>query len=197
MTSEFRIGLISDTHMPGALKALWPGVFDFFSGCDAILHAGDLHTLDIVDALSKVAPTYVALGNGDEGLTDPRLAEHWLLTFGETQVGMMHHCPSPERKPATVIEKQILKRMKTLPDILVFGHTHFESITEVGSMVLINPGSPTLPHNQTLRPGTLGMITLKAGLANFALYQIEDGEVLPHPTIAALTRASTSVAISV
>jgi hypothetical protein len=41
------------------------------------------------------------------------------------------------------------------------------------------------------------MITLKAGLADFALYQIEDGEVLPHPTIAALTRASTSVAISV
>ena len=87
--------------------------------------------------------------------------------------------------------------MKTLPDILVFGHTHFESITEVGSMVLINPGSPTLPHNQTLRPGTLGSITLKAGLADFALYQIEDGEVVPHPTIATLTRASTSVAISV
>jgi len=54
MKSEFKIGLISDTHMPGALKTLWPGVFDFFSGCDAILHAGDLHTLILLMPSAKL-----------------------------------------------------------------------------------------------------------------------------------------------
>ena len=63
-----RIGLISDTHMPGSIEKLWPQVFNLFQDVDCILHAGDLHTLDIVDELSELAPTYVSRGNGDAGL---------------------------------------------------------------------------------------------------------------------------------
>jgi len=50
-----RIGLIADTHMPGSIEALWPQAYDAFREVDAILHAGDLHTLDVVDELNQLA----------------------------------------------------------------------------------------------------------------------------------------------
>ena len=68
-----RIGLIADTHMPGSIESLWPHALALFSDTDMILHAGDLHTLEIVDELDRIAPTYVARGNGDVGIADDRL----------------------------------------------------------------------------------------------------------------------------
>lgn len=195
--SSLKVGLIADTHMPGATQHLWPEALAFFKGCDAILHAGDLHTLDIVDTLSDIAPTYVALGNGDVGMTDPRLQLSWRLDFEGTIVGMMHHCPSPARKPEAVVMKAIQKRFETLPHILVFGHTHAESITALNQLVVVNPGSPTLPHNRSLRRGTLGLIELSASTATISLHQIEEKGVVKHPTIAPLTWTSTTGTISV
>lgn len=195
--SSTKIGLIADTHMPGAIEHLWPEALAFFEGCDAILHAGDLHTLPIVDTLSEIAPTYVALGNGDIGMTDPRLKSSWRLDFEGTIIGMMHHCPSPARKPETVVMKAIQKRFETPPNILIFGHTHAESVTVLKELVLVNPGSPTLPNNRSLRRGTLGMIELMPSAATIALHQITEAGVVQHPTIAPLTWSSTTGAISV
>ena len=62
-----RLGLIADTHIPEARAQLWPQVFDAFAGCDAILHAGDIHELWLLDQLERVAPVFAARGNGDEG----------------------------------------------------------------------------------------------------------------------------------
>ena len=42
-------------------------MFDAFAGCDAILHAGDIHELWLLDQLGEVAPVFAARGNGDEG----------------------------------------------------------------------------------------------------------------------------------
>ncbi|HEY8838218.1 MAG TPA: metallophosphoesterase family protein, partial [Dehalococcoidia bacterium] len=61
------IGLISDTHIPEAAPDIWPQVYEAFSHVDLILHAGDLHVLDVVDRLERLAPIYVARGNGDDG----------------------------------------------------------------------------------------------------------------------------------
>ena len=88
-----RIGLIADTHMPGTLTSLWPSALAYLQGCDAILHAGDLHTLDVVDELSTIAPVYVSEGNGDIGIIDERVKPAWSLTFGSFSIGMVHHCP--------------------------------------------------------------------------------------------------------
>ena len=63
--------------MPGSIEALWPQAYDAFREVDAILHAGDLHTLDVVDELNQLAPTYVARGNGDHGIVDQRLRDCW------------------------------------------------------------------------------------------------------------------------
>src|SRR5690349_5027559 len=76
------IGLISDTHIPEAAPDIWPQVYEAFKRVDLILHAGDLHVIEVVDRLERLAPIYVARGNGDDGgagrpvvADDPRLRE--------------------------------------------------------------------------------------------------------------------------
>ena len=53
-----RIGLISDTHIPEAGPELWPQAYRAFDECDAILHAGDIYDISVIDKLQQIAPTW-------------------------------------------------------------------------------------------------------------------------------------------
>ncbi len=169
--------------MPGSLDVLWPAATDAFKDVDYILHAGDLHTLEVVDALNSLAPTYVAIGNGDVGIVDDRLQETWLLDFDGVQVGMVHHFPSPVRKSAEVISKRAEKHFLTQPDVLIFGHTHFEGVYQVNDMLCINPGSPTLPRNQSIRMGTIGYLDIHDHQVTASIHQITEAGIEPHAEI--------------
>ena len=101
-----RIGLISDTHIPEAQPELWPQVFHAFRDVDVILHAGDIHDLQVIDQLGELATIYVARGNGDDGdggrpvqPPDPRLENAWVVELGGLRVGLTHTMPIPERPP--------------------------------------------------------------------------------------------------
>jgi len=45
-------------------------------------------------------------------------------------------------------------------DLIVCGHTHVECVKRYGDVLVINPGSPTFPHNYTAQPGTVAVLTL-------------------------------------
>ncbi|MBW2622762.1 MAG: metallophosphoesterase family protein, partial [Deltaproteobacteria bacterium] len=62
-----KIGLISDTHIPEAGDSLPERVREVFSDVELILHAGDLHVLDVLDWLEQIAPVKAVRGNGDDG----------------------------------------------------------------------------------------------------------------------------------
>ncbi|MEX2326650.1 MAG: metallophosphoesterase family protein, partial [Pseudomonadales bacterium] len=120
-----KLGLIADTHMPGAIRNLWPQVFEAFHDVDAILHAGDLHTLEIVDRLGEIAPTWVAAGNGDVGIIDERLQDIWALDFQGFDVGMIHQFPSPARRSSEHLKSYAQRYFgEQLPEILIYCHTH-------------------------------------------------------------------------
>ena len=51
-----KIGLISDTHIPEAMPELPNQVRTVFDDTDLILHAGDLHCLEVLDWLGEIAP---------------------------------------------------------------------------------------------------------------------------------------------
>lgn len=178
-----RIGLISDTHMPGSLETLWPQALQALQGVDYILHAGDLHTTEIVDELSNIAPTYVSIGNGDVGLVDERLREHWMLQLGSIQIGLIHRLPSPTRKSAEAIGRYVESQFGSQPDVVVFGHTHFEGVYQVGTMLCVNPGSPTLPRNQTVRMGTIGYLDIADGMIRASIHQITTNGMEPHGSV--------------
>ena len=176
-----KLGLIADTHMPGSIDTLWPQASAAFADVDVILHAGDLHTLDIVDHLSEIAPTYVARGNGDLDIMDERLQDSWLLEFAGVNIGLIHHFPSPQRKPQEHLEKHLRRHFpETQPDVLIYGHTHLEDVRAVGDTLFINPGSPTLPRTQSLRPGTLATIEIAAAQITTTMLQLTHDDIIHH-----------------
>ncbi len=178
-----RIGLIADTHMPGSIERLWPQVFEMFKGVECILHAGDLHTLDIVDKLCELAPTYVSRGNGDAGLKDDRLQDSWLLEFSGITVGMIHRLPSPVRKSSDDIFRYVDRHFERRPKVMIYGHTHLEGMHHVGDMLCVNPGSPTLPRNQTLRFGTIGLLDITDGHIDSTIFQLSKNKSVVHETV--------------
>lgn len=179
-----KIGLIADTHMPGAIRELWPQVFSAFADVELILHAGDLHTLEIVDRLEEIAPTRVSAGNGDVGIRDERLQDTWLVPAGDLTLGMIHRFPSPERKSPEHLNGYVARHFGRAPHVVIYGHTHLEGIHQVGDLVCVNPGSPTLPQNQSLRLGTIGTLEVEANSMTIRILQLTEQGVEPHARIA-------------
>ena len=170
-----KLGLIADTHIPGTIKTLCPQIIDAFSDVDGILHAGDLWTVDVIDELARLAPTHVATGNGDLELTDERLRETWQLQFDDVAVGLVHEFPTPRRRPADYLMRRRDKLFQApLPNVVIYGHTHYDEIHLVGELMCVNPGSPTLPRNQDLRHGTLGFLEIEGRRATATISQITD-----------------------
>ena len=169
-----RIGIVSDTHITKRGE-LWRQVFDAFAGVDAILHAGDVWSPYVLDELEEVAPVHVARGNGDFGVDDARLQEQCVLEFGGVTVAMLHDFPSLSRRPADFVLTQAARRFPdAVPKVIVSGHTHIEEVLGVNGLLCVNPGSPTLPHNKSLRLGTIGFLTIANGVASAELHQLTD-----------------------
>jgi hypothetical protein len=182
-----RIGLISDTHIPEAREELWPQVFDAFAGVDAILHAGDIHDLVVIDQLHDIAPVWAARGNGEDGSggrpiqpDHPRLREAWLLEFEGLRVGLTHDVPIPEYPPHLTLERAMQRYFgRSDVDVLIYGDTHVEAIDTVGSTLCINPGSPTFPHNLDTQLGTIGFLEIGSGQAEATIWQLTADGIEP------------------
>ena len=182
-----KIGLISDTHIPESIPALWPQVFEAFADVDLILHAGDLHELTVVDALEAVAPVHVARGNGDDGSggrapvpDDERLRDAWLLELEGIRIGMTHYVPIPELPPNLTVARWRERLFPgAQPEVLIYGDTHVEAIDTIDGILCINPGSPTYPHNLGVQLGTIGFLELSAGKLSASIWQLTETGIIP------------------
>lgn len=179
------VGLVADTHIPEAGPELWPQVFDVFRQrqVDAILHAGDVYDLAVVDQLNEVAPIWVARGNGDDGsggrpviAQDDRLREAWTLELGGLRVGMTHVMPVPEMPPHWTVAVACERHFPgPKPDVVIYGDTHVEAIDTVDGVLCVNPGSPTLPHNLTTQLGTIGFLEIDDGVPTASIWRLTEG----------------------
>lgn len=173
-----RVGLISDTHIPEAGDALPKDVFRLFQGVDLILHAGDIHVLPVLDWLEAIAPVYGVRGNGDDGGSgrplvpdDPRLLETQVLEIGGLRIGMLHTFPWYMEYPHS-LQEGMLRRFGQAVDVVVHGDTHVAEVEHREGLLLVNPGSPTLPNNLTRRAGTVGILEITGGHAEARLFQL-------------------------
>ncbi len=169
-----RIGLISDTHIPSAGKELPPQVAKTFQGVDLILHAGDIHVLSVLDWLQAIAPVLAARGNGDRDLpADPRLKDTHVVEAEGLRIGLSHGLSLPEDPPWRPLSRIMEREFGGRVDVYVFGDTHVEAIETHDGVLMVNPGSPTLPHNLVGKLGTVGLLEIKDGIAEASIIQLK------------------------
>jgi hypothetical protein len=66
-------------------------------------------------------------------------------------------------------------------DILIGGDTHVERLELRDGVVLINSGSPTLPHHLSTRLGTVGVLEITPGRLRADLLALGPSEGLRNP----------------
>ncbi len=190
-----RLGLISDTHMPGASlddsRELPKQVIKALENVEMILHVGDIYAASCLDWLEANIAPVCAVEFANAGLIqdDPRVEERRVLALEGHRIGMVHdfNCqglPSEliegaiERfKPKDLSVKKIAEEFFGSPvDIVVFGHTHDKMMEEHEGILLINPGSPTLPR-QRRRLGSVGILEIENGIRRAEIIELVDIEV--------------------
>jgi hypothetical protein len=128
-----KIGLLSDTH--GYLD---PKIFDYFSSCDELWHAGDLGGSELADSLEKFKPLKAVYGNIDDRALRVRYPEDLWFDCGGMQVWMTHIAGVPPRYTPR-IRKTLTTRN---PDILVCGHSHILRVMkDKNNLLYLNPGA--------------------------------------------------------
>lgn len=154
------IGLISDTH--GLVR---PDVHEALAGVELILHAGDVGGDDVLDELAMIAPVLAVSGN-----TDPPGQSRLVAAIEREIDGLSIHVshghevgsPTPER---------LFKRYAA--DVLVYGHTHRQLVTNVGRRWAVNPGAAG-PRRFDLRPSVARM-TIANGTPRIELVELKGG----------------------
>jgi putative phosphoesterase len=157
-----RIGIISDTHIPGSTPELWPEVGVAFERADMILHAGDLESTRVLDWLERIAPVYAAEGNHDRGLSqyDPRIKSRQFLEVEGYRLGMTHIIDGWEQLGT---ERAVKYFLGEVPDIAVCGDSHYEFVRRENGLLVINGGSATYPHNLEARLGHVVLLDVERG----------------------------------
>lgn len=138
--SSWKVGLISDTH--GMLRS---EAKKSLTGCDLILHAGDIDGPNILDELETIAPTTAVKGNMDFGPWTQALKEIERITLGKWSFLLVHNIDH-------------LVNIDDDTNIVVFGHSHRFTQKLKDDVLYINPGSAG-PRRFTL-PITLAILHL-------------------------------------
>lgn len=168
-----RVGLVADTHVGEFLPELPPAVLEALSGCDLVLHAGDLSRVRVLDELARVAP--VAAVRGDHDTDADALPRRLVVTIGGWRIGLTHGSRGrawdtavtltqvaagrsvPWRPP---LHRRLVAAMGSV-DALVYGHWHAATVSQVGSALCICPGAVaplgSLEGGAPPRPGGAGV----------------------------------------
>lgn len=123
--TEFRIGVLSDTHgllRPEALRAL--------RGCQHILHAGDVGDFAILDRLRQIAPVTAIRGNIDTAGPCAALPATQAVELDGRLIYLVHRIADLDLKP----------RAASIAAV-VFGHSHQPEIAWRDGVLYLNPGS--------------------------------------------------------
>jgi putative phosphoesterase len=141
------------------LDELGPEAAAFLSTVDLILHGGDIVTKSVLDWCGQFAPVIAARGNHDV-FDDERLAEVQMLELKGWKIGMVHDL---RPRHATVEELSHLHFGGEHVDVMIGGDTHVERLEHHDGVIIVNSGSPNLPHHKETRWGTVGLLELEPG----------------------------------
>lgn len=151
--SAYRIGVVSDTHIPDRVAALHPRLLDELrrARVDLILHAGDLSTWSVVEELEKIAPVKAVAGNRDFLLGSKLERVEHLQINGVPIVlthGHLNFLTYWQDKAQYMLlgykRDRYLERLSTAfpaEKIIIFGHSHHAENLWHNGQLFFNPGS--------------------------------------------------------
>jgi putative phosphoesterase len=138
------VGVISDTH--GLLR---PEALDALAGVELIIHAGDIGSLEVIEALRNIAPVAAVRGNNDRGPWAAEFPLYEVVEFGGYFIYVLHDLKEIDINPAAAGFR-----------VVVSGHSHKPLAEERRGILYLNPGSAG-PRRFKL-PVTLARLKLHA-----------------------------------
>ena len=114
--------ILSDTHglLREEVKAL-------LAQADVVIHAGDINTPAIVDALRRCGESYIVRGNNDKDWAVD-LPHSLTFTVEGVRFFLVHN------------KKDVPKDLSGV-DVVVYGHSHRYAMEERAGVLWLNPGS--------------------------------------------------------
>ena len=119
------LGVISDTHglvRPEALAAL--------KGVERIVHAGDIGSPDVLEALERVALVTAVRGNNDRGGWAKKIPETEVVEVGGVSLYLLHDLHELDLEPRSAGFAAVIS-----------GHSHQPRLEERDGVLYLNPGS--------------------------------------------------------
>ena len=138
-----KIGILSDTH--GYLDQR---VFEHFKDVDEFWHAGDIGSMEVLQALREFKPTRAVYGNMDSGDVRYSLEEFYRFRVEEVNVLLGHIIGHPGRY--NPILRNIFEGTRLFPDdpkmridLVVCGHSHILKVQydPYYKFLTMNPGA--------------------------------------------------------
>jgi putative phosphoesterase len=151
-----KIGIISDTHCLSSSRCEIPQwIREAFADTDMIVHAGDVEHPDFLRELTGIAPVYAVRGNCDQhGFNTP---EFMSITTEAGLVTVAHRAETARRAVTSASR------------VMIYGHTHIALINQEEHLLVINPGSPTLPRGGL--PASVAVLYISADIVKAELKQ--------------------------
>jgi putative phosphoesterase len=182
----YRIGLLSDTHMPARWNEIPGTLAGIFEGVDLMLHAGDVGKLWVLDELSKIGPVVAVHGNDETAEATEHLPLTQIVTVGGIrilvwhshfvdQVDEMEARRIPEMRPK--LERIARYGRRVGAGIVHFGHWHIPLDCEIEGVRLVNAGG-IASGNFGTRQAIQTVATLEIGAdggVEIQHYDLKDG----------------------
>jgi hypothetical protein len=119
------IGVIADTD--GAIRA---EALEALSGADRIIHAGDVGSPDVLDALGTIGPVTAVRGNNDAGAWAASLARSQIVEVEDVRIYVIHDLADLDVDPSAVGLHAVIS-----------GHFDKPSIETRDGILYLHPGS--------------------------------------------------------
>lgn len=171
-----RIGIISDTH--GSLY-YFEKALEAIGKCDYMLHAGDVlyhgprnplpdgySPKELAERINSINNIVFASGNCDSDvdqmvINHPIQSPYAFLNIGSLRILVCHGYKDS-------IENLVEYAAKLGANVFVFGHSHVKKLYMSNSVVVLNPGSTSLPKDGThsaavIENGSIKLIDILTG----------------------------------
>jgi putative phosphoesterase len=129
--------IISDIHYPRRTRneSLIEHLENLIKENDITIGCGDYVSQTIVELIKTVSKSsFLVKGNMD--FFEQNLPEKLYIEIERLKIGITHGEGAPFD-----IERRIIKKFDSKPDIIFFGHTHIKENKNINGINLINPGA--------------------------------------------------------